>query len=585
MNINEGQSRMTEFTISTEINILQYPKTFGKLSLEGMYCLIDGCPLIAQGLIYDDISINTKEDVYNNILNTYFTGEYNIIFYDIDKNKLYIKNDELAVFPLYIYMNDKVLYISNNVWNIIKNIHDIKIDRKILYMHFEIFNVFDKKRTFFKEIFTPVAGSIITIDLNNMSIKEDEYIKDESKNIDKNLSIKDMALIMDLNLKKNYKIYKKKLGNKRVFFGNSGGLDSRLVPWYAKQVGLDICGITIGEEFEIDGIQTSSFANAAKLSSLYGFKSYKIPYNCGNWLDRFLLDIRNAPFIISDLFKNPYTGYPDDGTARINITGKPDHAAGIVELRPETYDIMVKAPAQQRLSTVCSLFCKMFARNDLQKVFSGVSGDLVEKHLESCLFDYADADVLTLIKRIMRVIISKHAPSCGGLESCNRLLFPIQHYYPHVYKFMYSYGGKDVFTKRRVLEELINIKFKELSMMTTQSNTFINKQDVKNADEMEKLLWYRGTGMNYARWGKTSSWINFAKKILSYKSEMFDSLLPGLTLEMLGKALYPYQINKFLKVKFMLHIIENGKFDLLDREEFKMTDHFESFGHPLLCTK
>lgn len=575
---------MTEFMLSTNKAVMRTPHFFGKLGIEGLYCLIEGNPLIVEGMIYDDIGIKTKEDVYKKILHGHVDGVYNVLFYDVEEEKLYIRNDDLAVLPIYICKNGNEIYVSNNVWKIIKNINILNIDKKILFMHFEIFNIVDKNRTFFSDISTLTAGSLCIIDINNFSITEKEYARDEALPLSIKMSLQDMAMMMDANLKRNYKIYKRKIGSKYVFFGNSGGLDSRLVPYYAQWAGINICGITIGEEYEKENIQTSTFHNAGMISSMYGFRNYKIPYDTGDWWSRFLLDIRNAPFIVSDMFKNPYAGFPDEQIARINITGKPDHVVGIVGFKPQLYDAMLAAPAHLRLERVCTLLCGIFARNELRHILPQIPKGMAASHLHDWLQDHAEADVLTLIKRIMRVIISKHTPSCGGLEACSRLLFPIQHYYPHVHRFAFSYGGKEVFTERKVLEELISMKFKALAQLPTQKNQFISTTKVAGSEEEWSYLQLRGNGMDYTRWGQDTRWRGFATEVWSYPSEIFEKLFPGITLEKLTAHLYPLSVNKFLKIKFMFHLIEGGKFSLLERDEFTIADRFESFGQKLIDT-
>ena len=563
---------MTEFMLSTNKAVMRTPHCFGKLGIEGLYCLIEGNPLIVEGMIYDDIGIKTKEDVYKKILHGHVDGVYNVLFYDVEEEKLYIRNDELAVLPIYICKNGNEIYVSNNVWKIIKNINILNIDKKILFMHFEIFNIVDKNRTFFSDISTLTAGSLCIIDINNFSITEKEYARDEALPLSIKMSFQEMAMMMYANLIRNFNIYNRKIGSKYVFFGNSGGLDSRLVPYYAQWAGINICGITIGEEYEKENIQTSTFHNAGMISSMYGFRNYKIPYDTGDWWSRFLLDIRNAPFIVSDMFKNPYTAFPKG--FRFVICGQPALAVGTVAFTPQTDCIS--------LDSFCRFFCNIFARKDLERLYPHRSDSIAPKHLYKWLEKYEYTDVLTLLKRVTRMIVSKHVTSCGGFESCSRLFFSIPHYSSYPYKLTNTYGNKTIFTERHILKTLINLKFKKLASLPDQKNEFINK--AKDTAELSNILKLRGTGLHYYRWGRDEKWMRFAKNIFSYKSDIFESLFPDLSFSKLIHTLEPYNISKFLKVKFLFHIIEHGKYSIIENKEFNIVNHFETCGLELIDT-
>ncbi len=563
---------MSEYLLTTQTDQAYNFHYFGAIGISGKYCNIEGCPLIIEGILHEDITIKSKNDVHNLLINNDINGVYNIVFYDKEHNKIYIKNDEFAFMPLYIYISCNHIYISNNVWNILKCTSNISIDKAMLYLHFEIFNCFDKNRTFFSEIHTASAGTITIIDINTYSVTEHEYVNDHAYSQNEKITVEEIALLLDKKLQKNYTFFKKKLGNEPVLFGNSGGLDSRLIPYYAKNAGLQICGFTIGEEYETCNIQTSTFSNAEFLSKFYDFKNYKINYAVGDWLSRFLLDIRNAPFLSSDMFKNPYTAFPKG--FRFVICGQPALAVGTVAFTPQTDCIS--------LDSFCRFFCNIFARKDLERLYPHRSDSIAPKHLYKWLEKYEYTDVLTLLKRVTRMIVSKHVTSCGGFESCSRLFFSIPHYSSYPYKLTNTYGNKTIFTERHILKTLINLKFKKLASLPDQKNEFINK--AKDTAELSNILKLRGTGLHYYRWGRDEKWMRFAKNIFSYKSDIFESLFPDLSFSKLIHTLEPYNISKFLKVKFLFHIIEHGKYSIIENKEFNIVNHFETCGLELIDT-
>ena len=76
-------------------------------------------------------------------------------------------------------------------------------------MHFEIFNCFDKSRTFFSEIHTASAGTITIIDINTYSVTEHEYVNDHAYSQNEKITVEEIALLLDKKLQKNYTFFKK----------------------------------------------------------------------------------------------------------------------------------------------------------------------------------------------------------------------------------------------------------------------------------------------------------------------------------------------------------------------------------------
>lgn len=564
---------MTEFIMTTEGQHLKNSHHFGNLALEGAYCLVENSPLIVEGCIFDDISVQTKEDVYAKLLHKHVNGVGNIIFCDVDTDKIYIKNDDFAFFPLYFYCNDGVVYVSNNAWNILRHCPDKSIDRKIFYLHFEMFNTFDTSRTFFKKIHTAAPGTLTCLDLATCTCTKRELADDIATQEHLNLGMDEMALLLDSAMGKTYRQLKKKLGNEPVLFGNSGGLDSRLVPHYARQAGIEIEGFTIGEEFEIPRFASITFRNAEELSALYQFVNHRIHYQATNWLDRLLLDIRNAPFLTAEFFKNPFDKMPRRHA--VNICGQPAQAVGTVAFTPAMYE-------SASLEDFCHRMCASFQRKTLQQLMPRFPS-IASQHLHEFLSQYPESDVLTCIKKVTRMIISKHVTTCGGFESCSRTLFTIPQYYPYAYQLTREYGTQALFASRTMLKNLMSLKMKHFEKLSDQKGEFINKDTVDGAEEISTVLKLCGTGLNYGQWGYTGEYHDFAHTVLALPSSLWDELLPGVTAKVLD-SLPPFQMGTFLKVRLLLHIVEYGNYHLLDNEAFTMANRFETFGLPQYCT-
>jgi hypothetical protein len=121
----------------------------------------------------------------------------------------------------------------------------------------------------------------------------------------------------------NFKSIKKSVGSKKILFGNSGGLDSRLIPYFARKNDIDITGFTILNKRNHLSFKTGTYIASKKISKLYNFRQHYVDWKPNNFINRLLLDIRNAPLNTCDIFKNPFEFTSNFVSNHILLNGNP----------------------------------------------------------------------------------------------------------------------------------------------------------------------------------------------------------------------------------------------------------------------
>lgn len=166
-------------------------------------------------------------------------GEFAYIKFDKNNDRIEILVDKLGRYPLYLFYNNDYIGISNNYWNLINEIkkYNIKfsINNDFLYETI-VYGTNFFNNTHISEIKKINYGSYLCIDIENGKIKETKYwdfkLNSKIKDIDESAKYIEKSIIETLeHSKKENKIYG---------IGVSGGLDSRILLYYAKKLNFKI---------------------------------------------------------------------------------------------------------------------------------------------------------------------------------------------------------------------------------------------------------------------------------------------------------------------------------------------------------
>lgn len=157
-----------------------------------------------------------------------FEGEFVLLFYDKEKNILFIINDPFGLRRCYYSIFQNRLLISTET-KAIANIIKPKFDEKTVYGMIRFRRVFSD-RTIFEEIRRLMPGNIIKYDRNTNRIETKSYYQYQYKpeNRSEEEIAKEVATLFKKALDKRIK------GNKKTAIALSGGLDSRSMTILAK---------------------------------------------------------------------------------------------------------------------------------------------------------------------------------------------------------------------------------------------------------------------------------------------------------------------------------------------------------------
>lgn len=219
---------------------------------------------------YDDLNhsdiMNFISENYDN-LNTFkiLKGNFVIVIYDSNKNRILLIRDHFGVYPLYYCIHNNMVNFGSTIKSIIDNSElDVSINYERINEYF-MFGCISGKNTIFKNIFELEPGSILEINrIGTINIKQyftfnyTEVPEDRHFNYSKSFeSAFDASLILN-TFDKDNKVYGAL---------SSGGIDSSIVVSKASKV--------LRPNFQcyyvgFDNYEYNRFNEVKKLSNLYG---------------------------------------------------------------------------------------------------------------------------------------------------------------------------------------------------------------------------------------------------------------------------------------------------------------------------
>lgn len=545
------------------------PPTHGEVAIKGGFLHIEDSFLTIEGTIFDNIIINNKNDVYEKIINFEIMGSYNIIFYDFSKQKIYIKNDITPIFPLYIYKHNKDIIISNCIWNILRKDINKKINKRHIYMSF-IGKDFDETATNFEYINLLDIGTIGIFDIKTGEIKYKDYSKKLLHRKPLKLSLDDAASMLDESFKKTYKVIKNKTGNSPLIFGNSGGLDSRLVPAYAIDEGINLTGFTVSYLKDNKGLFSDTIIKSQKIANYYNFKNFYLKIN-KNFRNRFLRILK----IVGS--GNPYKSTYEDIPSQFvyNIVGNPQVAAGGTALMKQLMNIT----SLEDLTDCLTKRQIIKSRAELIKHKLNIEEEKrkdIEKIYKKIFTNLDTDDLFSIILELHRRIYNLMLTASGEYESLTRRFYSFSHYIPYTFITTYNNFEKSLLTSRAALKELQKTKLASINKFIDDGsynfNNIYSLIDIKKqinffcTQKRESgLPLYPDSSCDYDEEKE-----KLIKEIKNLKVETFNELFKGIQL--------PENIMYTLYIKKFFHVVENNLYDTFDNKDFNIISRYETLN-------
>lgn len=569
-----------EFTLAN-FYVKDFLPLGSKYFYKGDVSLNDGLHVFYDGYIIG----KDREDIASLYLNIEVEhdekGLFNIVFFDSKNDLILIKNDKIGKIPLYLYSKGTDFIISNNVWEIMRIIGSPEsLDKENLISQIFHASIPHETETLFHNIQrfpnATVAKSYKGGEFSFRRYYEFVYTPNEKLKIDEE------ANILNEEFVSLFSYIKKENPNGILGFGNSGGFDSRLIAYYAKEVGLPSIGYVIGQQRPNRILNSTTKFLSDKVAEYFDLSNKWIEYSSENLMDYLLLDIRNDPFFISQLFKNPIN---DVSFFDYEITGQPgSFPRGIPHtIQKGTKDDLIEH----------SLNSYSYIRGSLR----GMKNTLYKgaKHLNiPYSYAYEDSYLSDFISEVkykksserFKTFYNEHGGRCnyeawerfyervyvkydycGGYESFCRTKKTYFLYYPFFYERMKNWP-QSFFVDRGILKEIFKQNSSFLSELPGQDLQPAGNQSIIKSLLKKLEMATRGRGLNFDYLLHSKKFKELASEILLRDNPLFDEII-GAKKILKSNLLYSYCGVNLVKLKLMIDIVYFGEYENLNREEFR----------------
>jgi asparagine synthase (glutamine-hydrolysing) len=509
-----------------------------------------------------------------------FIGFYNTICYSPINNQIIAQNDELGMLPLYYFHKKDTFVMSNNLWLIIANVDsdDLKLNIPVIksFIHFN--RIPHESGTFFDNISLLPSASTLLYDISSNKVKISKYWDLEQKP-DKNLKISDAVHLLDRDLTSLFKYLKNKYPGATFGFGNSGGLDSRLIPVYARESNLYVTAFITGNPKPRKLFYSTSHKSALKIARELNIPHHNISYKPSNFEERLLLDIRNNPLSNNQVLKNPFDNVPPfdnmfcggNGFIISNDSNKWKDFKKLDKKDQKIrflYNYLNKLKYSSRQEKILSaLFNKgSRAKTYLQNSFLRDTESCFLQYFEDFYEKHRHKDNISFIRSFHQSICNRHSPG-GGFESLNRTKKSFYLYFPWAIANTLKWQD-EYFFDRKILKELILRKDKRLALIPDQEGRALIRPAGRYLTTARLVI--RGSGLDYRDWYRNSSILKATATILKRDNPLFEELIEGQKNIRLLSKLHANIILDILKIKKILDILYYKELGFIFNKSFEI---------------
>lgn len=436
------------------------------------------------GCTYEDIAANNwKENP--KILNT-IEGDIAIAY--ADNEYCIFASDLCGIDNLYYYYQDAEFILSDDIWDIISILEPAFDDVNKEWVRKSIFSLLIDGETVIKNLKVILPSHVGKYDVKNGILTVEKY--QEFHYADEIKSVEDAVSSMDCALDKMFGYLKSKWGKEIFGMGLSGGLDSRIIPHYAKKHGLKLRSFNICNKKPKGLLIASSCKNAIKLA-----KVYKIPFKLIEWKpykleDKIYLKTRMQPLAGTgrNTFKFEQEGLPrfdimlNGGFGELIGNALPADIAcldreGLVEAIKNVFAGMFttttfKSRCNRALSYIFHIDLHLKEKNEsksIKRLFQKDYDEVIDSITDYVNRNYNTFSNIEIFENYLLNAISIRN-RCGAFESQFGTKRSISIYIPFVFKEIINWNP-ELLINRKVLPALIQEKISEVSDIGTDSYT------------------------------------------------------------------------------------------------------------------
>ncbi|WP_194855657.1 asparagine synthetase B family protein [Alloalcanivorax venustensis] len=478
------------------------------------------------------------------------TGVYNYIFLDDKVDTITIKNDSLGQRPLYFTVGPGRVVVGTVFWDVAKKAKKSSAD--ICYESIRQLRLYRRltppSRTLLEGVFLLPAGSKLEIFDRGANYKLTQSLtmkQDPDHGIDEVVA----AHQLDKAIHKTFEYIKGVCGPSDVWFGNSGGLDSRLIPAYAERVGLPVKGYIVSEA-RPRGFLSQSELSSDLVSKHFNLENKKINFDEGDPWGRLIRDIHVNPFGPANFHKNAgFEGFHGD----IILTGG------------NSFVIANDNNAWRDLAEIDGDPVENYARKIF---FRGFSSECDDKdyisNLKECIqVAIPNGDNFSSFRTLHQLYLNKTSPA-GAFESMS-MAGEFQYIYHPFITEESKRWPEHIFYDRKVQSALFEGFFPELLSFPDQSGK-VWRNDGQKLGRFARVkskirLKVRTDGLNYPRW-LASSWYRGLMKLVECEVSRSQSGLPSELLREASIHKRAQDSVDLVKLAIMVRYLEAGDFSL-----------------------
>ena len=477
-------------------------------------------------VLVDCILTNNTSKIQN------IKGSFFCLIYDVRSQLLYVCNDKSGQLLLF-YSTKNDFSISDDFWSVIKHDNYCLEDLDPLHMKLQIFaGASPDHKLFFKALNLLPNAVMVTVDCVSLEIKITKYW--EFKFSKKTMTKEEKMLAIDSAFNDFY-AFVESHNAKGIDYGLgiSGGMDSRIIPYYAKKHNLNIKGFIIGEEKPHKLFKSNDFISSEKIASYYDIPLQKVGYNSLSYEEQLKLDVKNCPCGSSQMFKivdvdNLYFNVLLTGGSGFIPGSHPfdsyNKSEDIFCIIQNSQTNLFFKPKRYRIKKALNVVWPgLFNTNkipigDIKGVINKHETEQIEAIVKSYLRTLDSNSLLT--ERLMNYAISilGQRNYAGAFES---LLGSCKSYTPYTTMFidLVSDWSEDDLYDRKLFLEFIRDKLPELANIRGQDYLpklkFIQTSLFSKVFNLMRFIALGAGVMNYNNWGKHRTYIQFLNNKLN----------------------------------------------------------------------
>ncbi len=506
------------------------------------------------------------------------SSAFSIVKIDKVEGNVYFATSKSGIENMYYYYKDEVFIITDDFWEAVNVIDPSFNDIDRQYLHETIINIYPLfEGTIIKNLYWVLpakCGSYLCRSKHLIMQRYWDFYYQPIKDRSFDDAVEDMDRILNETMQK----IKQKCGNVQYSIGLSGGMDSRIIPYYAIKNGLMLNSFIIGEKRPLKILLSRDHKSARQLAKFYNLEHKEIEYNYDTFETRIKNSVMHNPLGGSQVFKLVINGLPkfevllNGGNGAIVGATLPEDILGMnedamIDYITRSFDNINEISLfQDRISRALKYLFNINYQPKPKSItwLKKIVPPEIRENMKTKLRNF-----ITERKGLGRSNLdiygeySTHFLGCrnrrGAFESIcgHKRSFSI--WSPFFVNEAMSWDV-NYMLDRALLKELIRRKIPGIADIKTQSyETSIAKENVGKLQRIWALGIYllRGAGtMGYNRWVKKREFKNEFKKIMNKNTLWFYQLIPIKNeLDEICKTQYRLA-EALIKVKCVLDAIE-----------------------------